>query len=79
MLDKFSQLIDLIKSIEDRLGIRKLIAYTLYFLILSFITNWKDVLYNVETILNGKMEVGTLNSLRKEKNWRKMYLIYLLI
>lgn len=71
MLDKFSQLIDLIKSIEDRLGIRKLIEYTLYFLILAFITNWKDVLYNVETILNGKMEVRHSELLEKREKLEK--------
>lgn len=71
MLENFTRFIELVKEMDSRLGIKKLIIYTLYFLLLVSFTNWKDILYNFEDLLNIKLESRHSQLLEKRSEIEK--------
>lgn len=52
MIDRLTKVSELIKDLDSKLGVKKLMLYTAYFFLVSSFANWKDTMINFENLFS---------------------------
>lgn len=52
MIEKIKKIIEIVREVDRKLGLKKLVLYTLYVSIVLGLLNWKTVLTNIEDTMN---------------------------